>query len=323
MDTASAWLDEAIKRVRDDDAGRPRSTQVAIGWSELGGCRSALAFRLDGAWATDDTDKWAAIRGTAIHAHLEPILAQPGMRTEVTTSYRGVPGHADLVDATSVTDIKTKTLANAKIWQNDPSTMRQARIQAHGYAAGLVDAGELPPDCTVRLLIIPVDGTFADWWCYEEPFDRTLADEGADRLDEVRALMAAGEPLPKDKPFFFCESFCPYFSLCRDPATERGADEVITDPEMVGAVTRYGEINTITGPLDKEKKALATNIRGLRGQAGDWWISLGKPGEDKPVLDEELVRADYEERGLAVPEVIKPGNAPRLNVTRIKRKEAA
>jgi hypothetical protein len=316
------FLDEVIKRARDYDASRPRSLQTAVGWSEVGGCRAALGYRLDGAWATDETDTWAAQRGTAFHEYLEPIIAGLGVRTEVDTIYRGIPGHADLVGPDWIGDIKTKTLANAKTWQNDPSTMRQARVQAHGYAAGLVDAGELPPDCTVRLLIIPVDGTFADWWCYEEPFDRTLADEGADRLDEVRALMAAGEPLPKDKPYFFCESYCPFFSLCRDPATERGANEVITDPELVSAVARYGEINAITGPLDREKKALTPGIRGLRGQAGDWRISLGKPGEDKPVLDEETVRADYEERGLPVPEVIKPGNAPRLNVTRI-RKEAA
>src|SRR5450755_2584010 len=198
------FLDEVIKRARDYDASRPRSLQAAVGWSEVGGCRAALGYRLDGAWATDETDTWAAQRGTALHQYLEPIIAGLGVRTEVDTEYRGIPGHADLVDATSVTDIKTKTLTNAKTWQNDPSTMRQARMQAHGYAAGLVDAGELPPDCTVRLLVIPVDGTFADWWCYEEPFDRPLADEGADRLDEVRALMAAGEPLPKDKPYFFC-----------------------------------------------------------------------------------------------------------------------
>lgn len=294
-----------------------------VGWSEVGGCRSALGYRLDGAWATDDTDTWAAQRGTAIHEYLEPIITGPGVRTEVDTEYRGIPGHADLVGPDWVVDIKTRTLANAKVWQNDPSTMRQARVQAHGYAAGLVDAGELPAGCTVRLLVIPVDGTFADWWCWEEPFDRALADEGADRLDDVRTRMAAGEPLPKDKPYIFCESYCEFFSLCREPA-ERDADEVITDPELAAAVARYGEINAIVGPLIKEKNGLAPEIRGLRGTVGDdWRISLGKPGKDKTLLDEDAIRADYAARGLPVPEVTEPGNEPRLNVTKIKRKEAA
>jgi hypothetical protein len=321
-----SFIDEVIKRARDHDAARPRSTQTAVGWSEVGGCRSALGYRLDGAWATDETDTWAAQRGTALHEYLEPILTGPGVRTEVDTEYRGIPGHADLVDAVSVTDIKTKTLANSKTWRDKPATMRQARIQAHGYAAGLIAAGELPPDCTVRLLVIPVDGTFADWWCYEEQFDRALADEGADRLDEVRALMAAGEPLPKDKPFAFCENYCSFFSLCRDPSARR-AGEVITDPELAGAVARYGEINAIVGPLGKEKESLAPMIRGLRGTAGEWRISLGEPGEDKDAIDEARIRAEYEARGETVPMVTRPGNAPRLTVTRIKtpaqRKKAA
>ena len=160
------FLDEVIKRARDYDAARPRSLQSAVGWSEVGGCRAALGYRLDGAWATDETDTWAAQRGTAFHNYLEPIIAGLGVRTEVDTMYRGIPGHADLVGPDWLGDIKTKTLANAKTWQSDPATMRQARIQAHGYAAGLVDVGELPGDCTVRLLVIPVDGTFTDWWCY-------------------------------------------------------------------------------------------------------------------------------------------------------------
>ena len=42
------FIDEAIKRARDHDAARPRSQQTAVGWSEVGGCRAALGFRLDG-----------------------------------------------------------------------------------------------------------------------------------------------------------------------------------------------------------------------------------------------------------------------------------
>lgn len=316
-----SFIDETIKHVRDFDAARPRSTQVEPGWSDVGGCRSALGFRVDGAWATDETDTWGAQRGTAIHEYVQGILAAPGVRMEVDTVYRGIPGHADIVEPAAVDDIKTTTLANSKLWASDHSLLRPKRIQAHGYAAGLVDAGELPEDCTVRLLVIPVDGTFADWWCYEEPFDRSLADEGADRLDDVRARMAAGETLPKDMPYQFCESWCEFFSLCREQGQPE--DEEITDPELVAAVAAYGSAVKQATALDKEKKRLAPIIRGLRGTAGDWRISLGKPGEYKTGLDEDAIYADYEARGVPVPEVTKPGNAPRLNVTRIKRKEAA
>ena len=63
----TSWIDDVIKHVRDYDASRPRSLQAQPGWSEVGGCRAYLGFRLDGAWPTDDTDTWGAIRGTAIH----------------------------------------------------------------------------------------------------------------------------------------------------------------------------------------------------------------------------------------------------------------
>jgi hypothetical protein len=316
------FLENAMKRVRDDDAARPRSSQVAVGWSEVGGCRAAIGFRLAGAWASDETDNWAAIRGTALHAYLEPILAQDGARTEVDTIYRGIPGHADLVEPDSLTDIKTKTLAAAQVWQKDPATMRQARIQAHGYAAGLVDTGELPGDCTVRLLIVPADGSFEDWWCWEEPFDRALADEGADRLEDVRERMANGAALPKDKPVQFCAKYCQFFSLCRAQDDPQAAEE-ITDPELAGAVAAYGEANKVYSAAAKEKKRLAPVIRGLRGVAGDWRISLGKGGDPRDVIDEDAIRADYEARGFEVPMTTRPGDAPRLSVTAVKPKKAA
>jgi hypothetical protein len=313
-----SYIDDLIKQVRDHDAARPRSVQSAVGWSEVGGCRAYLGFRLADAWPSDDTDTWAAQRGTAIHEYLEKIAAAPGVRVEVDTEYRGIPGHADIVGPDWVGDFKTTSLASSRMWAASPDVMLQKRIQAHGYAAGLVDAGELPGDATVRLIVIPVDGTFADWWALEEPFDRSLADMGADRLESVRELMAAGEPLPKDMPWTWCQSWCQFVSVCRD--TTAPESETITDPELVAAVARYGETTQTITRLYKEKDGLAEQIRGLRGTAGDWRISLSKPGESKTVPDEGAIAADYAARGEPVPLTTKAGNAPRLNVTLIKRK---
>jgi hypothetical protein len=321
----SDFLDGIIKHVRDYDASRPRSLQAEPGWSEVGGCRAYLGFRLDGAWESDETDSWGATRGTAVHKYLEAIFEDmPGFRTEVTTSYRGIPGHADLVliDDVSVTDWKTTKLVNSRLWQSSPDVLWEKRVQANGYAAGLIESGELPPDALVRIAVLPVDGTFADWWCWEETFDRSIADWGADRLDRVRADMTLGHALAKDKPYPYCREWCAFFSLCRQQDDPDAAEE-ITDPEYAAAIARYGEITGQTTQLGKEKDRLAEMIRGLRGTAGEWRISMGRPGEPKPVLDEAAVRADYAARSVPVPETRKPGSAPRLTVTRIKRKEAA
>ena len=64
-------------------------------------------------------------------------------------------------------------------------------------------------------------------------------------------------------------------------------------------------------------------IRGLRGTAGDWRVSTSRPGEDKDVPDEAAIFAGYAARGEQVPMTTKPGSAPRLTVTRIKRKDEA
>lgn len=317
-----AWIDGAVKLVRDHDAAQPRSTQISVGWSEVGGCRAYLGFRLDGAWPTDDTDTWGAQRGTAIHAYLLPILAGPGARMEVETTYRGIPGHADLVEPDAVTDLKTTRLASSKLWAEKPHLLRQKRVQAHGYAAGLIGAGELPEDATVRLLVVPVDGTFADWWAWEEPFDRALADEGADRLEDVRERMAAGETPPKDEPYAFCSAYCQFFSICRSQDDPEASEEIV-NPELAAAIAAYGEANAIESAAKKDKERLASLVRGLRGTAGDWRISLGRPGEGKPVIDENAVREWFGSLGEPVPMTMKPGNAPRLSVTRIKRKDVA
>lgn len=316
----STWIEDAIAGMRAFDATRPRSLQAQVGWSEVGGCRAAVGYRLDGAFATDAPDSWAAQRGTAIHEYAGPVLAKmfPGCRLEVDTEYRGIPGHADLVGPDYVVDLKTTSLANSKLWAADHSLLHQKRVQAHGYVAGLVETGELPPDCTVRLLVIPVDGTFADWWAYEERFDRALADEGADRLEEVQAALAFGDPLSKDKPYAWCQNWCQFFSLCRESSEALETPE-ITDPELAAAVAAYGEANARYSAAEKDKERLAPLIRGLRGVTPDGWrISLGKPGAPKDVLDEDAVRADFEARGLDVPMTTKPGNAARMSVKRVK-----
>ena len=153
-------------------------------------------------------------------------------------------------------DFKTTRLANSQTWRSSARALRQKRIQVHGYAAGLVEAGTLPEDCTVGLLVVPVDGSFADWWAYEEPFDRALADEGADRLEWVRERMAAGETLPKDQPYAWCESWCEFFSLCRGGDDPKAAAE-ITDPEAAAAVARYGELNARSSRWRRRRRTSA------------------------------------------------------------------
>ena len=81
----------------------------------------------------------------------------------------------------------------------------------------------------------------------------------------------------------------------------------------------YGEANAVFSAAKKTKESLAPVIRGLRGTAGEWRISLGKGGVPKDVPDEAAIAADYAAQGLLMPMTTKPGDAPRLSVTRLKK----
>ena len=173
----------------------------------------------------------------------------------------------------------------------------------------------------MRLLVIPVDGTFADWWAYEEPFDRSLADEGADRWRTYAPAWRPGRRCRRTSRTPGAQKWCQFFSLCREPRTRRRCAAEITDPELARGGRRATARRTpAIRPLDKERKRLAPLIRGLRGiTAGGLARSRSAgPARTRPVIDEDAIRADYAARGEHVPMTTKPGNAPRLTVTRIK-----
>ena len=107
------------------------------------------------------------------------------------------------------------------------------------------------------------------------------------------------------------------FLLCRDQGQPEG--ELITDPSWLPLSPPTARPPSRPPHWTRKRKRLEPKIRGLRGMTPDWRISLGEPGEDKTVIDEDAIRADYEARGEVIPMTTKPGNAPRMTVTRIKK----
>lgn len=326
--TGQPYLDETVGVAVAWDAARDRSKQTHVGMSELGGCRSAIGYRLMGAWESDTTDTWRAIVGTAMHDWLTDTRGKafPHLEYHHHVEYRGTPGHPDEVDpvANRVAEWKFPRLSTSKLWQDDPEAFAPKRMQAHGYAAALVEAGVLVEEgLEVVVAVMPVDGTYDDWWTHVEPFDRAIADAGPDRRDEVQGMLDRDEPLPRDKPYTWCEQFCEWFTMCRG-ATPAPENEPITDPEIAAAIRGYGEVLEALRPLDKRKKALAVEIRGMRGVVGDpaqgdaWRAAMTKPTGEKEVPDLDAIRAEYDERGEPLPTRTVPTSSPSLRVTRVK-----
>lgn len=309
IDDVTAW-----------DARRPRSEQVEIGLSELYDCEAAIGYKLDETWPSDDPDLWGAIRGTLLHDGIERIRKAAHPDHEFGTEvFYGRPGHVDeFVPAEhEVIDWKTSKLENIAVWLHDAESTIGKWAQVTGYAAGLIDKGLLDESlAVVSLICIPVDGKFADWVKLTMPFDRSIADVGLARVDDIAARRAAGEQLRRQKPYSWCSAWCEFFTLCRDPLPPES--EEITDPELVAAIDLYGTVAEVASAADKEKKRVAPLIRGLRGTAKGWRISMTNPSGTKSVLDEDQVRADYAANQLSVPTVDVPSSSPSLRVTRLK-----
>lgn len=303
------------EQARDAVAGmdNERSRQSDLGWSEVGGCRATLYYRLSGVAATNITDGWRARVGTELHAALLPTVARAlGGRYEIETTYGGIRGHSDLVCPSLIGDLKTPALRRSRLYQHDPSLLYGYRLQIQGYAAGLVKAAEVDPDgLKCAIIFAPVDGTYADWWADVQPYDRDVADAGVERVAKIQELVDAGTPPPCSKGFEFCGTYSPYADL-EWPDGDTDGDQ-ITDPDSVAAVTEYGELSAQIRKLTKERDEYKPMLAGLSGVAGDWKISQSR-GRDS--LDQAEVRSMLELMGLDVPMV---HGAPFARVSRARK----
>lgn len=283
-------LDTATDAVRAYATSSPRSAQTAIGWSQAGDCARALGYRIARTKESSVPDPWRGAVGTALHSYLLPILAPVlGARMEVETVYRDVPGHADLVTDEIVVDLKTPPLAKVRLYQSHPEYLDGYRAQVHGYAAGLGVPG-------VALLFAPVGAGLEDWWLWQEPADRAIADAAVDRLETIGDQVRAGllDQLARERDYGpFCLHWCPFVGECRtEPQT------TIDDALDAAAVEEYGLLGEAVKALGKQRDALALEIEGLRGVANGWRVSTTR---DSFGLDQKQARALLELLGMEVP----------------------
>lgn len=353
----SSWIDDAVDLARAWDEARPRTQQTEPGWSNMTGCRAETGYMVRGDWPTDVTDTWPAEIGTLLHAGWTEIrrawYAEQGLHAafDVPITYAGVRGHADEVlwpaedgGRWSVTDFKFPGLASIRMWADD-QFLNELFVQPNGYGAGLLEpfarehaeqelaaAGQpmvpwskyrLDADsCTVRLLGMPVGSgaTFEDWQGHERPLSVGTADAAAARYEDVVAAVQAGEQLPRDKDYWWCERFCQFVSLCRGFDRHEPKDlEEITDPEAAAAIEAYGIATELVGANEKIRKELRPLLEGRRGKARGYKVFHARGNPGKMELDQAAVEEFLGSRGVPLDEMMRqgaPGQA-KLTVTRI------
>lgn len=187
---------DLIGAVVDAAKYAPRSKQTTIGPSEIGHpCQRRVAYRISQAAITwQDSDPWASIVGTAVHAWLASAFAAANLvmdeprwlveqRVHPTP---GMPGNCDLYDlhTDTVIDHKvvgTDTLSKAK--KNGPS--EQYRIQLHTYGLGWERLGRKPQN--IAIAFWPRSGFLSGMFLYREPYDSSIATAALERLTNISA----------------------------------------------------------------------------------------------------------------------------------------
>ena len=195
---------DVIETVKHAAAHAPRSLQAAPGPSELGTpCTRRLAYKaLD--WdpkPNSDTDPWAAIQGTSVHAWMAQAYTAENGRcgyARYLIEHRvhlpgGIQGSCDLYDRHTGTVIDWKMTGLPRLREyrlNGPGT--QYRTQAHLYALGLQLAGESP--ARVADVFLPRGGRIDGLHVWSEPYDPAVAVKALKRYQAIRQFHTELDP---------------------------------------------------------------------------------------------------------------------------------
>ena len=228
--------------VRAHERSRPRSLQRAIGPSEAGNaCDRRLAYRLLGTEPSNtDSDPWAAIVGTSVHAWLDEAFRAQNDRDDderqrwhcdVKVELPGyMRGSVDLYDAKTGTVIDHKVLGATslkKFKAEGPS--QQYRTQVHLYAAGLRLMGANVQNVAIAAWSRTGMLFHALWW--EEPYDEDIAEQALRRIDAltttITTLGTAALPLIRTADAH-CD-YCPFYLPASTEVQEACAGHVAGD----------------------------------------------------------------------------------------------
>lgn len=203
---AGALATRIIATVKSAAASAPRSRQREVGPSELGTpCTRRLAYRALGQDPVNlDTDPWASIQGTAVHAWLaETFGAQSRILPDTPGHHylvehrihlpEGITGSCDLYDRDTgdVIDWKLTSPQNlAKYRRNGPGG--QYRTQAHLYALGLQLQGEQPR--RVNIVFLPRGGRIDQLHAWSEDYDPAVAAAAIRRYQAVMTALWSLDP---------------------------------------------------------------------------------------------------------------------------------
>jgi hypothetical protein len=251
-----------IKALVDHDNSRARSKQTAIGVSSLGDCRRKVFHMIEGALTSNDKVlRLPAIMGTAIHAAIEAAIGDEDGRylIEHRVEIDGLPpATIDFFDTLEHEVIDWKTITKKNV---DYFVTQQKRWQVQVYGYLMTQAGYEVK--TVTLIGIPRDGTENDIITYSEPYNRDVALEALQWLEDLRQVTEA--PAPERDPATFCKNYCQFYGGSCLGKTKEVSGEPITDETATRAAKTYLDIMVKEKALANEKEAAKSALEGYNG----------------------------------------------------------
>ena len=284
-----------VSALHKKESQRPRSTQVQIGPSELGGCRRKVWYKLNDQPETNDNElKLAAIMGTAIHGAIEKALADnKDVVLEAEVEYNGMKAHVDCFIPTTGDVIDWKTV-KAKNLAYFPSLQQRWQVHTYGY---LIEQSGLGKVHNVHLVAIPRDGDERDIKVYSEKYDSSIALEALNWLEAIKVSTTAPEP---ERDENYCKFYCKYFDAngemgCVGLKKELTKTEqvIIEDSDADTNALEYLQLDAKIKELTERKEALKESLTGLLGvtKSGiqiQWTPIKGAFSVDKAKVEELL-----------------------------------
>ena len=284
-----------IKALHEKENSRPRSTQVQIGPSELGGCRRKVWYRLNDQPETNENEmKLAAIMGTAIHGAIEKALENnKDVVIEQTVEHNGMKAHVDLyIPGTGdVVDWKTVKIKNLAYF---PSQQQRWQVQTYGY---LIEQSGLGKVHNVHLVAIPRDGDERDVKVHSEKYDPSIALEALSWLEAIKETTTPPEPEREEN---YCKFYCKFYDStgemgCVGLKKERTKTELplIDNREVSDRALKYLQLDSKIKELTTEKESLKEELAGVVGVTDTGvevrWTSVAGAKQVNKELVQELL----------------------------------
>ena len=197
--------------LNEADDQKERSTQVELGASSVGGCRTQAWHILNQTPKTNnETEKLSAILGTAMHTAIAEALKAHDIFGDDFILEEGFSdeyfkGHCDFYSRQAETVYDWKTVTLAKLAKGGLPT-KQQKMQVNIYASLIA---QQYPVKRVGLVFIPRDGKMSDIVAWEDNYNPALVEEARAWVAEVKAMQTP--PPPERSARFFCAAYCNFY----------------------------------------------------------------------------------------------------------------